>query len=168
MNKSELKAIFINAKATDAKYIGVSIQTEDSSQPEIIINPNANFDAKFDYYMEAYDDDLILIAAKGKKDIRITAAGQGNRFEDIECQLLGERGKVIIPQGKMRVTVVCDGSLNIRRSAAWGNDNICGRAIRGQSYYVKEIHVVDGKKMVRTIGDLYLSGESEHVQFEQL
>ena len=93
MNKSELKAIFINAKATDAKYIGVSIQTEGSSQPEIIINPNANFDAKFDYYMEAYDDDLILIAAKGKKDIRITAAGQGNRFEDIECQLLGERGK---------------------------------------------------------------------------
>lgn len=77
-------------------------------------------------------------------------------------------GKVIIPQGKMRVTVICDGSLNIRRSAAWGNDNICGRAIRGQSYYVKEIHVVDGKKMVRTIGDLYLSGESEHVQFEQL
>ena len=76
--------------------------------------------------------------------------------------------KVIIPQGKMRVTVVCDGSLNIRRSAAWGNDNICGRAIRGQSYYAKEIHVVDGKKMVRTIGDLYLSGESEHVQFEQL
>lgn len=93
MNKSELKAIFINAKATDAKYIGVSIQTEGNSQPEIIINPNANFDAKFDYYMEAYDDDLILIAAKGKKDIRITAAGQGNRFEDIECQLLGERGK---------------------------------------------------------------------------
>ena len=198
MNKSELKAIFINAKATDAKYIGVSIQTEGSSQPEIIINPNANFDAKFDYYMEAYDDDLILIAAKGKKDIRITAAGQGNRFEDIECQLLGERGKatnppteqengengantepdkateeqpedkVIIPQGKMKVTVICDGSLNIRRSAEWGNENICGRAIRGQSYYVKEIHVVDGKKMVRTIGDLYLSGESEHVQFEQL
>ena len=58
--------------------------------------------------------------------------------------------------------------LNIRRSAAWGNDTICGRAIRGQSYYVKEIHVVDGKKMVRTIGELYLSGESEHVQFEQL
>lgn len=76
--------------------------------------------------------------------------------------------KVIIPQGKMKVTVICDGSLNIRRSAAWGNENICGRAIRGQSYYVKEIHVVDGKKMVRTIGDLYLSGESEHVQFEQL
>lgn len=31
--------------------------------------------------------------------------------------------KVIIPQGKMKVTVICDGSLNIRRSAAWGNEN---------------------------------------------
>ena len=93
MNKSTLKAEFINAKIKDAKYIGVSIKTEGSSQPEIIINPRENFNAKFDYYMEAYDDDLILIAAKGKKDIRITAAGQGNRFEDIECQLLGERGK---------------------------------------------------------------------------
>lgn len=34
--------------------------------------------------------------------------------------------------------------------------------------FSKNIHIVDGKKMVRTIGDLYLSGESEHVQFEQL
>lgn len=89
-------------------------------------------------------------------------------FESDEDAAGQQEDKVIIPQGKMRVTVICDGSLNIRRSAEWGNDNICGRAIRGQSYYVKEIHVVDGKKMVRTIGDLYLSGESEHVQFEQL
>ena len=73
MNKSTLKAEFINAKIKDAKYIGVSIKTEGSSQPEIIINPRENFDAKFDYYMEAYDDDLILNAAKGKKDIRIVA-----------------------------------------------------------------------------------------------
>ena len=40
--------------------------------------------------------------------------------------------------------------------------------IYDKDIHVKEIHVVDGKKMVRTIGDLYLSGESEHVQFEQL
>ena len=76
--------------------------------------------------------------------------------------------KVIIPQGKMKVTVICDGSLNIHRTPEWGESNICGRAIRGQSYYVKEIHMVDGRKMVRTVGDLYLSGESEFVQFEQL
>ena len=80
----------------------------------------------------------------------------------------GQQDSVIIPQGTMKVTVVCDGALNLRRSPAWGNDNICGRAVRGQSYYVKEIHTVDGKKMVRTIDDLYLSGQSEHVQFEQL
>lgn len=80
-------------KSRMQKYIGVSIKTEGSSQPEIIINPRENFDAKFDYYMEAYDDDLILIAAKGKKDIRIVAAGHGNRFEDIENQLIGEKGK---------------------------------------------------------------------------
>lgn len=79
-----------------------------------------------------------------------------------------EGDEVIVPQGKMRVTVICEGSLNLRRSPAWGNDNICGRAARGQSYFVKEIHKVNGKKMVRTVGDIYMSGESEHVQFEQL
>lgn len=87
MNKSGLKAIFINAKALDARYIGVRIQTEGNSQPEIIINPRENFDAKFDYYMAAYDDDLILISAKGKRKIQITGIAQGNTFEDIEFQL---------------------------------------------------------------------------------
>ncbi len=79
-----------------------------------------------------------------------------------------EESETIIPQGTMRVTVICDGTLNLRRSAHWGNGNICGRASRGQSYYVKAIHTVQGKKMVQTIDDIYLSGQSEHVQFEQL
>ena len=79
-----------------------------------------------------------------------------------------EESETIIPQGTMRVTVICDGTLNLRRSADWGNGNICGRASRGQSYYVKAIHTVQGKKMVQTIDDIYLSGQSEHVQIEQL
>lgn len=79
-----------------------------------------------------------------------------------------EEQKVIVPKGKMKVTVICDGSLNLRRSAEWGNKNICGRATRGQSYYVKEIYKVNGRKMVHTIDDLYLSGESEFVQLEQV
>lgn len=87
MNKSSLKAVFINAKATEAKYIGVKIETEGSSQPEIIINPQGNFSTKFDYYMNAYDDELTLISAKGKKDIRITGAAHGKSFEDIQSQL---------------------------------------------------------------------------------
>ena len=79
-----------------------------------------------------------------------------------------EESKTIIPQGTMKVTVICDGTLNLRRSADWGNGNICGRASRGQTYYVKAIHTEQGKKMVQTIDDVYLSGQSEHVQFEQL
>ena len=79
-----------------------------------------------------------------------------------------QKDKIIVPQGKMEVTVVCDGTLNIRRTPEWGNKNICGRAVRGQKYRVKEIHMVDGKKMVRTVGDLYLSGDSKFVQFEQI
>lgn len=88
MNKSALKALFINAKVEGARYIGVKIATEGNSEPEIIINPEKNFDSKFDYYMSAYDDDLILIPAKGKRDIRITGIAQGNTFEDIEYQLM--------------------------------------------------------------------------------
>lgn len=87
MDKSALKAAFANAKAVGARYIGVRVEAEGSSQPEIVINPKGNFDAKFDYYMNAYDDDLILISAKGKECIRITGIAQGNAFEDIEVQL---------------------------------------------------------------------------------
>lgn len=76
--------------------------------------------------------------------------------------------ETIIPQGTMRVTVVCDGTLNLRRTASWSHGNECGRAARGQSYYVKAIHSVKGKKMVETVDGIFLSGESEHVQFEQL
>ena len=88
MNKSALKAVFDNAKAFGARYVGVRIATQGSSQPEIIINPRENFDAKLSYYMSAYDDGLRLILAKGKKDIRITGVAQGNTFEDIEFQLM--------------------------------------------------------------------------------
>ena len=88
MNKSALKAVFDNAKAFGARYVGVRIATQGSSQPEIIINPRENFDVKLNYYMSAYDDGLRLIPAKGKKDIRITGVAQGNTFEDIEFQLM--------------------------------------------------------------------------------
>lgn len=88
MKKCELKEILVEAWGTGMRYIGVKIETEGSSQPEIIINPRENILAKDDYYMEAYDDDLILISAKGKKDIRIVGAAFGNTFADIEGQLM--------------------------------------------------------------------------------
>lgn len=80
----------------------------------------------------------------------------------------GQQDGIIIPQGKMKVTVICDGSLNLRRSPSWDDGNICGRASRGQSYYVKQVRIVDEKKMVETIDGLFLSGAGNHVQFEQV
>ena len=98
------------------------------------------------------------------------APEQQEATEQLEEQTVEaeQKDKIIVPQGKMEVTVVCDGTLNIRRTPEWGNENICGRAVRGQKYRVKEIHMVDEKKMVRTVGDLYLSGDSKFVQFEQI
>lgn len=45
-----------------------------------------------------------------------------------------------------------------------GNESICGRAVRGQSYYIKAIHTVEGKKMLETIDGIFLSGQPEHVR----
>lgn len=98
----------------------------------------------------------------------VTDSGNDIGTGDNQQKNVLESDTVIVSQGTMKVTVICDGTLNLRRSPHWGNTNICGRASRGQSYYVKEIHTVNGKKLVRTIDDIYLSGASEHVQFEQL
>ena len=74
----------------------------------------------------------------------------------------------IYPEKTTRVIVDCDGALNLRRSASWGNENICGRAVRGQSYYVKAINTVEGKKMLETIDGIFLSGKTEHVRIETI
>ena len=70
----------------------------------------------------------------------------------------------IDPEQTTRAIVDCDGALNLRRSASWGNESICGRAVRGQSYYIKAIHTVEGKKMLETIDGIFLSGQPEHVR----
>ena len=46
MRKKEFADIFKKAIDAHAGYIGVAIQTEGSSQPEIIINPAENFEEK--------------------------------------------------------------------------------------------------------------------------
>ena len=87
MRKKEFAEIFKRAIAEHARYIGVGIQTEGSSRPEIIINPTENFEEKLKYYRAAYDEDLILESAKGKKEIRIIAIAAGDSFADIEFLL---------------------------------------------------------------------------------
>ena len=74
----------------------------------------------------------------------------------------------IYPEKTTRAIVDCDGALNLRRSASWGNESICGRAVRGQSYYIKAIHTVEGKKMLETIDGIFLSGQPEHVRIEAI
>ena len=91
MRKKEFAAVFKNAMLMNATYIGVGIQTEGSSQPEIIINPHENFEEKLKYYRAAYDEDMVLVAAKGKKDIRIIAVAWGDSFADIEFQMQKDR-----------------------------------------------------------------------------
>lgn len=87
MNKKEFAGIFKKAIEENARYIGVGIQTEGSRRPEIIINPTENFEEKLKYYRAAYDEDLTLVSAKGKKDIRIIAIAAGDSFADIEFLL---------------------------------------------------------------------------------
>lgn len=91
MKKNELETLFRNAKTEKAAFVAVKIETEGSSQPEIIINPYDNIEDKLTYYMNAYDENLTLIAAKGKKDIRITGAVQGDTFEDIQKDLFPQK-----------------------------------------------------------------------------
>lgn len=93
------------------------------------------------------------------------AAGQqtsGGGDDDAAGEQVSD-SDTIYPEKTTRVIVDCDGALNLRRSASWGNENICGRAVRGQSYYVKAIHTVEGKKMLETIDGIFLSGQPEHV-----
>lgn len=91
MRKNDLETLFRNAKAEKAAFVAVTIVTEGNSLPEIIINPYENIEDKLAYYMDAYDDNLTLIATKGRKDIRIVAAAQAGCFADIQACLIPGR-----------------------------------------------------------------------------
>lgn len=84
MNKSALKAVFINAKASGARYIGMRLTQTGIKKPEFHITPKENFDKMFEYFMKMYDDDLISLV---NREIKVTGIAQGNTFEDIEFQL---------------------------------------------------------------------------------
>lgn len=133
--------------------------------------PEGALDANPDGSVNAYDENGNAVGTiSGEEVDGLTGNEATNGTEEPEKNEneQPQEDEVMIPKGKMKITVICDTALNLRRSPKWGNDNICGRAMRGQSYYVKAIHTVDGKKMVQTVDGIYLSGQSDHVQFEQL
>ncbi|WP_434290911.1 hypothetical protein [Clostridium botulinum] len=86
LNINNLEKCFYEASQKDKKYVGIKIQMYGFEKPEIIINENANFDKKFDYYKKSYNKDLILKTFNG---IKIVGFTYGNSFKDIEKDLLG-------------------------------------------------------------------------------
>lgn len=84
---NNLEKCFYEASQKDKKYVGVKIEMYGFNRSEIIINPNVNFDKKFDYYRHAYNEDLTLRNAPDK--IKIVGFTYGNTFEEIEKDLLG-------------------------------------------------------------------------------
>ncbi|MCM1561505.1 MAG: hypothetical protein NC123_18515 [Butyrivibrio sp.] len=105
------------------------------------------------------------------KEHNETGQEDDSRDEEENCRNKNDTEQcdtVMIPEGTVKATVICSGTLNLRRTAQWGNDNICGRAASGQQYYVKAVHTVQGRKMIQTIDNIFLSGESEHVKLESM
>lgn len=85
MNINNLEKCFYEASQQDKKYVGVKIQMQGFEKPEIIINENANFDSKFDYYKKAYNEDLTLKTFSG---IKIVGFTYGDSFKEIEEDLI--------------------------------------------------------------------------------
>lgn len=85
LKKSEFVNTFENAIRDGNKYIGVKISLINAPEPEIIVNPASNFDAKLTYYKTAYDDNMRL---HHNRDIRILGVATGNTVAAV-AKMLG-------------------------------------------------------------------------------
>lgn len=84
MTIKNLKQAFKEAKEANAQYIGVSIQLPECGEPEIIINPQPNFDEKLKYYERVYDEQLRLHVVPA---IRIVGWHYADTFAEIQGAL---------------------------------------------------------------------------------
>lgn len=82
---NNLENCFYQANQLDKNYVAVKVQMEGFLKPEIIINENANFNSKLEYYKKAYNEDLTLKSFNG---IKIVAFCYGDSFSEIEEDLL--------------------------------------------------------------------------------
>lgn len=95
--------------------------------------------------------------------------GANNASEDEEQEGdAPESGITNEKYGKFVVTVTCEGSLRLRRSASFTENNECGRATKGQTYMGKRIFMTDGLPMVETVDGLFLSAADEHVKIDKI
>lgn len=79
-NIKKLKEMFTLAIENNMKFVAIEIENSDYKKSEIIINPRENFEDKFEYYLQAYDENLVL---KNCSKIRIVNVIFSNNLEDI-------------------------------------------------------------------------------------
>lgn len=58
LTKEELKKFFLEMKK-EGLDVGIKLKMPNQEEPEIIMNYNSSIDAKLDYYMNTYDDNLV-------------------------------------------------------------------------------------------------------------
>jgi len=85
LTMSDLESCFNTANEQGYSYIGIEIQMEGFAKPEVIINPEENFDTKLAYYKKAYNDNLTLKSFNGIKIIGFTC---GDNYDEIEDDLV--------------------------------------------------------------------------------
>ncbi|WP_018250328.1 hypothetical protein [Orenia marismortui] len=74
LSKENLINCFEIAKKENAEMIGVLVEVKENELPELIVNPNTNFDGKLEYYKKTYDDNLNHKFADGIKIVGFTHA----------------------------------------------------------------------------------------------
>lgn len=82
---NNLEICFMSAMSIGAKYVGVKIWMQGFDDCEVIINSNANFEKKLEYYKTAYNEDLTLNTFNG---IKIVGFTYGDSYEEIEKDLI--------------------------------------------------------------------------------
>ncbi len=87
MNKKQFIKEFDCAINNGYLYVGVIIYTEGNPTKELIVNHRLSFKNKYDYYLNAYDENMELKATKGKKKIKVTELVYFYRFEDFDSFL---------------------------------------------------------------------------------
>ena len=171
MTAEELKAATTLTDEKDAEgqqgNAGASTDDENGGTGNTPVEPEngqngANSEQENEQQTSGDGDDVAGQQTSGDGDDAAEQETSGDDESKTEEQV--SDSDTIYPEKTTRAIVDCDGALNLRRSASWGNESICGRAVRGQSYYIKAIRTVEGKKMLETIDGIFLSGQPEHVR----
>jgi hypothetical protein len=80
---ANLNKCFEYAREEDAKYIAILV-TGVGEEPEVIINPAANFDAKQEYWNATYTNELVH---KHSPAIRIIGFSQADSYDEVQALL---------------------------------------------------------------------------------